>query len=497
MKTVKGLSLAAAAAVAAILVPLYGDPRQTPVTHPEWAHMLLRALDRESVLASGSTASLAFDSLSWRTTMGVMPDRPFRSVGVEFGPGPPRFVRASADGSGELGYRLAIARTGDYRVRLKLGGNAGGALGPGVGLELTPEGRTNPTKSLTLAPAALADSGGISLSPGVYTLSVALPRETSLEAIEVVPPCLNSIEPKGGWQKTAIAQTGDVAVTALKALDLESELPPAASPIDVPSMAFQPTTPQALRASLKGGLEGFWLQADARGLQAIVHVDFPEPGLYTVYGFGLSGGGQSWLADGCLKSIVCPATASPETPSWKAIMTAEFSAGRHSFAMTLANGAAVQRLKIERKKDDVADYLGTLTRLGLSLGSQRPIPRPLAVDAMKFVEVKRRAQELNRCGDVLLPSSGALVAGLASAPGTVLSGGSAAPVPGPGIAPLVPLAGPTPLPTSISSPGPTGNPTPAPLTTPSPASSPAPSPSPSIGPPPTTLAQPPASPVKE
>lgn len=176
-------------------------------------------------------------------------------------------------------------------------------------------------------------------------------------------------------------------------------------------------------------------------------------------------------------------------------MTAELSAGRHSFAMTLANGAAVQRLKLERKKDGIADYLGTLTRLGLDLGSQRPIPRALAVDAMSFIEVKRRALELNRCGDVLLPSSHALVAGLAI-PGTVLTG-SSAPVPGPGVAPFVPLPGPTPSPGPISSPSPTGNPSPTVSPTPSPPPTPSPSPSPSIGPPPTTLVQPPASPVKE
>jgi hypothetical protein len=502
MKIPKG-ALYLAVAAAAVLVPLYGDPRQTPVTHPEWAHMLLRALEMDAVLAKGSSASLVFDSLSWRASVGLAPDRPFRSTGVEFLPGPPRFAHANATAPGELGYRLAVPRPGDYRVRLKLAGAQGGDLGPGVGVELTPEGQAAPTASRTLAPTVLADSGGIYLTPGVYTLAVALPPGVSLEAIEVVPPCVNSIEPRGGWQPTAIAQTGDVAVTALKALDLESELPPAASPIDVPGLSFQPTTPQATKASLKGDLEGFWLRADASGLQAFVYVNIPEPGLYTVYGYGLSGGGQSWVADACYKSVLCPSAVSPETPSWKPLMTAVFSSGRHSFATTLANGAAVQRLKLERKKDSVADYLGTLARIGLDLGAQRPITRSQAADAMKFVQAKRRSLALSKCGDVVVPVSGTVVAGLSTSggattgPGTTTPSEGPGPGPGPGGGPFVPLPGPTPTPTSSPSPIPTPQPSATPTPAPTPTPTPTPSPSPTIGPPPTTLPQPPASPVKD
>jgi hypothetical protein len=40
-KTVALVFVAAAAA----LVPLFGDPRLTPVTHPIWARMLLRGLE--------------------------------------------------------------------------------------------------------------------------------------------------------------------------------------------------------------------------------------------------------------------------------------------------------------------------------------------------------------------------------------------------------------------------------------------------------------------
>ena len=45
---------------AAAMVPLYGDPRQTPVTHTEWARMLLRAMDMEDAVRSSTQASQVF-----------------------------------------------------------------------------------------------------------------------------------------------------------------------------------------------------------------------------------------------------------------------------------------------------------------------------------------------------------------------------------------------------------------------------------------------------
>lgn len=490
MKNLGGISLAAAAAVAAILVPLYGDPRQGTLTHPQWARMLLGALELDSALPADADPSLAFQMLSWRTTFRMSPDRPFRQVAVEFLAGPPRAARATSPGA-ELAYRFAVARTGEYRVRLQLGGATGDVQAPPVAIEITPDGETKPTKSLSFAPTPLVESPGIHLSPGVYTLVVGLPVGPSLEALEIVPPCLNSIEPKGGWQRTAITQTGDVAVTLLQASDLESELPPAATAVEVASISFRPTTGQMLRASTKGSLDGEWLRGEVGGLNAIAHVTLDEPGLYTVYGYGLAGGGQSWLVDACLKSVVCPTAERPESPGWRPLMTAYFSSGLHSFSLTLANEAALQRLKIERKKDAVLDYLGTLRRLGVDLGAPRPVTRGQAADALKFLAEKRRLS-VSKCDDVLLPS-GALVAGLAMPGGTV--GTSAAIPPGPPNAPTLPLPGPS------ASPIITTSPSPSPISTPSPSGSPSPSPSPSaspsLGPPPTTVAQPPASPIKD
>ena len=65
---VKSVVLAAVVATAA-LVPLFGDPRQTPVTHPLWARMLLRSLEMTDAVRASSQASQVFSALAPRDSL--------------------------------------------------------------------------------------------------------------------------------------------------------------------------------------------------------------------------------------------------------------------------------------------------------------------------------------------------------------------------------------------------------------------------------------------
>jgi hypothetical protein len=87
------------------------------------------------------------------------------------------------------------------------------------------------------------------------------------------------------------------------------------------------------------------------------------------------------------------------------VLTAQFAAGRHAFSVLLAPGAALQRVRAERKKDTPADYVTTLRRLGFDVGPAGPMPRNRAVDAMRFLERKAVAMKTALCGDVVLPAT--------------------------------------------------------------------------------------------
>jgi hypothetical protein len=421
---------------AAGLLPLFGDPRATAVSHAEWARLLLRGLDLlDPASRVGNQASVAFAALSGRDSISLPSDRYVKGTGVEaLGEAGGRRVRASAT-VGEVSYALAVARPGEYRLRLRLHGDPGTP----AEAEVAALG-TGPKRTFSVVPGALpgwVDAGAVRLTPGAYTASVLLPEGTELEWIELAPPCVNPIEPRGGWKATAVAKTDDVALTVLQALDLENELPPAAPPIELLGSDFAPEelSPLAIPVAASDSA----LRAGPRGAKALLRADLPEAGLYTLSFFGTRGGGQSWGADRCRRAVLCPDANEPA--KWHNVLSGQFSSGPHTFNVSLGSGAVVERLRLERKKDSAADYVATVRRLGLEPGPDGPIARERADDAWRFVRDRRALSPEQICGEVVLPET--LVASAGPAPGPAGPGGG---VPPPVVPPVEPPIGPPVLP---------------------------------------------------
>jgi len=405
----RALGLAGAVAAAALL-PLYGDPPpDAAVSHPEWARQVLRSLrllsDEPGV---NDTAAQAFATLSGRDSRAFRADRYIRGRGVEATEG--EGIRA-VGGIGEAVYSLGIARPGDYRLRLQV------ASAQPAEAEMTRAGDTTLLRSFPLPATEGAkgwvDAGTIHLDPGAYNAAVLLPEGASLDFIELAPPCLEPIEPVGGWKAGAITTRDDVAVTLLQALDLESELPPSGSAIALDGGALRdenaPPAPEGT-TRFEGG---------PRGGRAVLQVEIPEDGLYTLSVFGTHVGGQRWLADGCRKSLVCP--AADATPGWRVVLSGRFQKGPHVFDTVIGPNTVVDQIRLEPKKDTAADYAATVARLGLDLGPGGPITREKADEARRFLE-KRHTELLQElCGDILQP--GTLVAELATTGASGAEGG--------------------------------------------------------------------------
>ena len=117
MKTNRSLWIVAALS-AAVLVPLYGDPRKSPVTHAEWARMMMRSLGFENNLERFETADAIFQTLAWKGQRDIPALSFKRGTGVVKRQS---FVE-TAQQPGEAAYDLPILRAGDYNVRLRLRG---------------------------------------------------------------------------------------------------------------------------------------------------------------------------------------------------------------------------------------------------------------------------------------------------------------------------------------------------------------------------------------
>jgi hypothetical protein len=487
MRTLKTVGLLAIVA-AAVLVPLYGEVRAGALLHPEWAQMLLRALDLEDDLPSDPPARLVFSTLSWKNALTYPADRYLRARGVEVvGPVGARHLVAS-NGSAEVAYPIAVARAGEYRLRLQMAGDPArrGAA------DITAIGSARPVREFAVAPPAepgWVDVGTAHLDPGGYAAAVMLPPGSRLERVELAPRCLAPIEPVGGWREKAGTTTEDVAVTVLQALDLLFELPPAAAPIELVASDFRVT---GGASEAEAAAEGLWLKGGAHGVQALLVVDLPDAGLYTLSTFALPSTAQGWLVDSCRKAVLCPrASGAPGGPLWRPVLTAEMTAGRHSFALTLPAGGSLGRVRLERKKGDVADYVATLARLGFDVGAAGPASRARARDAMEFVRNRRTPLAESACGDVtpdLLEARGPEPR-LVNAVGAIDAGrppdGLGPPLPGPPSPPVT-------TPPVVTPPSTT-----PPVTTPpvDPGGHPSPRPTPPPSTPPSVPPQPPGSPV--
>jgi hypothetical protein len=390
---------------AAVLVPLYGDPKSAPVTHAEWARMLVRALDMDEALPRPAQASTAFSLLSWKSSLTFAGDQFSSGEGVSpVNRGGRRGVIAT-EPLGTVSYRLAILRSGDYRLRLRLAGDPATR----VATEISVPGAAAPTHQFPeVAPANVAtwiDVGTTHLDRGPYLANLSLPAGVTLERLEVAPPCVSPVEPPGGWQALSLTTPGDIAVTAIQALDVEPELPPADLPVEIPGSSFAVTggAVAVLAKATAAGPELAWLRAGPTGVRAIVVVDVKADGLYTLDTYGGEGRGQRWLADACRKAVLCPPLTETTTSEWREILTGRFGVGRHMLAVTLAPGAVVQRIRMVRLKDAPEDYAVTLKRLGFDVGTESPAPRQVAVAAMNFVrdERRRRLGEDRLCGDTI------------------------------------------------------------------------------------------------
>jgi len=373
--------------------------------------MLLRGLDMNEAVRESTQASQVFATLTWRDSLMLAADRFSKSDGVSLQEeGGVRRVMAGTI-PGEVVYPLAVVQGGDYRFRARLAGDGSRP----ASAEIAPAGGRS-FKTLTLAAGGeWAGGGAAHLDPGSYTASVLLPAGAGLERLEVAPPCVASVEPVGGWHPTAVTTTEDVAVTALRAMDLEAELPPADAPLELQGSAFE--VDERLAADpLPADFAAEALRGDSQGLRALATFSVPEPGLYTLSVFGASGAGQRWMADGCRKAVVCPSSSA----GWRAVLSQPLSAGRHTLAVTLGDGAVVERVRLERKRDGASDYLATLRRLGFDPGPDGPIGRDKAAAAMGFVRERNRERSARLCGDPSLPEfappPGAQVASAATQP---------------------------------------------------------------------------------
>ena len=179
---------------------------------------MMRSLGFEENLEGPRNAAELFRTLAWKDEK-VLPASDYKRATGTVKRG--RFVDAGNE-PGETAYDLPIIRSGDYNVRLRLKG----APDRPFKVEIRKDGQIDAVE--THRPRGSGseyievDLGWVRMEPGNHTLSVVLPPGTSLESIQISPPCLHPIEPENGWRAPALTTDEDL-LEAAKDGDLDSK----------------------------------------------------------------------------------------------------------------------------------------------------------------------------------------------------------------------------------------------------------------------------------
>jgi hypothetical protein len=197
------------------------------------------------------------------------------------------------------------------------------------------------------------DLGEITLTAGMKELAIAMPANGSIDYIELLAPPLATIMPLNGWEPDAPLTYADLAVTVLRALDLQSLLPLSGESLRIE--AEESSADQSFRTDQRHLGEphgGFWLRSGAGG--GVITLPFPVE-TTAVYTVNLIAAGAKSLA-GTLDEREPWRADFPPYLKESSIGTWFLPAGQHQLKIELPPRGGVDLLTLLQRRATAADY---------------------------------------------------------------------------------------------------------------------------------------------
>jgi hypothetical protein len=369
----------------------YGIAQSTVVTQAEWAVYMVRALSLDWNLPDNPKSNHYIGRLNWQAGIEVA------ATGFEPGSSPfltvdSGYVQAEGPDA-EAIYRVSTIRPGDYAFRLKLAN--GGAL---VKIGTAVFDAFQPGDEF-----GWVDFRRISLDPGDHTVSVLLSEGARAEMLGVTPPCLISVEPKGGWAPLEPLTYGDFAVTLAKALELEYALPGTGPETEIKGEDFTRVLEIPLEEEVEESVEPFWLSSGGSLLTARARFVADQSGLYAIEARYFSPGEVRWTVDGCLRAITCPVQVGETGLIWTSVVALKLDAGEHDLGLTLPPHASLDQVTIQRKEESIDEYMGAVTEEGFRMqGATEQVSRRRAISAAIRLRSLFERWKASRCKDTVI-----------------------------------------------------------------------------------------------
>lgn len=197
------------------------------------------------------------------------------------------------------------------------------------------------------------DLGEVTLGAGMKELTIAMPANGSIDYIELLAPSLAPIMPLNNWEPDAPLTSADLAVTVLRALDLQRDLPLSGEKtlLEADEIAVD----QSFRTDQRhlGEPHGdFWLRSGAGGGVITLPFRIDSAAVYTL---NLIAAGASSLA-GTLDGQESWQADFPPYLQERSIGTWFLSPGQHELKIALPPRGGVDLLTILKRRSTAADY---------------------------------------------------------------------------------------------------------------------------------------------
>lgn len=197
------------------------------------------------------------------------------------------------------------------------------------------------------------DLGETTLAAGMKELTITMPPNGSFDYIELLASPSTPIVPLGGWNPSAPMTDSDLAVTAIRALDLEDLLPLGDEKIsfEAEDSSTDETflTDQRHLGEPRGGR---WLRSGAGGGRVTLTFQIPTEAVYTI---NLIAAGSAPLT-GTIDGLSTWHADFPPYLDQRTIGTWFLTVGEHQLAIDLPPRCGIDQMTLLRRRSTAADY---------------------------------------------------------------------------------------------------------------------------------------------
>ncbi len=346
----------------------FGFAAENPITQGEWAVYLARGLGLEEALSEETPADRIISILGQGGYQRIEGEDYREAADTLRKVDAPEAVIASrrqwleagkASGLARYRFELPVGRTAVIRARAR-GGPQFWSVDEGGSVMITPGEQLD-----------WRDVGSFNLAAGEHEVTVAISPGGALDLFELVGGGSPPIEPVGGFKLLAPLTYGDKAVTIVRALDLENELPidggfyliREAELYDQGSGGFRISQDREPGPASRDE----WVEPEET-VRVLYIFELPESGLYSFFSRGFGPADKEWTIDlGTAKAIRRPDDL--QKFGWQPMITAFLEAGPHTLEARISEGNGFDVFQVLRRRAGAGDYLQLLSDFGLQEGA--------------------------------------------------------------------------------------------------------------------------------